>query len=82
LKLNRMERPASSRRELRVVAVVVPMILTLGFFLTLALTETLQWSIQLWRGSCMVAGITGPLLSFLRMPVGRTVERQRPSHAS
>jgi hypothetical protein len=66
--LLRVLRPASSRTELRVFAFVVPTVLYLCFFLTLALTDTIHWSIHLWLGSCVMAGITGLMLSFLLAP--------------
>ncbi len=66
--LLRVLRTTSSRAELRIFAFAVPMILYLLFFLTLQVTYTVAWSIHLWLGSCVMAGIAGLMLSFLTAP--------------
>ena len=66
--LLRVLRLRSSSLEFRVFAFVVPLTLYLFFFLTLALTHTISWSIHLWLGSCVMAGFVGLMLSFLLVP--------------
>lgn len=61
-------RPDSSRQALRIFAFTVPLVLYLCFFLTLALTYTIAWSLYLWLGSCLLAGVAGLMLSFLLVP--------------
>jgi hypothetical protein len=59
-------RPSTTRfNELRIFAFVVPMVLYLFYFLALGLTEGIVWSIHLWLGSCILAGVAGFLLSYL-----------------
>jgi hypothetical protein len=74
--LLRVLRPGSSRMELRVFAFAVPLVLYLSFFLTLALIGTISWSIHLWLGSCVMAGITGLMLSLLLAPPQGPVEEE------
>lgn len=66
--LLRVLRPLSSTTELRVFAFIVPVVLYLCFFLTLMLVSTINWSIHLWLGSCLMAGVVGLMLSFLLAP--------------
>ncbi len=66
--LLRVLRPTASRTELRVFAFAVPTVLYLCFFLTLALIATISWSVHLWLGSCVMAGVVGLMLSFLLVP--------------
>jgi hypothetical protein len=79
--LLRVLRPASSRTELRVFAFVVPIVLCLCFFLTLALSSTIAWSIHLWLGSCVMAGSTGLMLSFLLAPPQEPGEEEKRADA-
>ncbi len=60
--------PGTSRAALRMFAFVVPLVLYLCFFLTLALTSTIAWTMYLWLGSCVMAGVVGLMLSFLLVP--------------
>lgn len=66
--LLRVLRTTTSRTELRVFAFVVPMLLYLLFFLTIQIIYTIEWTIHLWLGSCVMAGIAGLMLSFLIAP--------------
>lgn len=66
--LLRVLHTTTSRTELRIFAFAVPMIFCLLFFLTLQVTATIAWSIHLWLGSCVMAGIAGLMLSFLIAP--------------
>jgi hypothetical protein len=61
---------------LRLFAFAVPTVLYLLYFLTLELTTGVNWSIHLWLGSTVVAGITGYLLTYLLVPPALPVEVQ------
>ncbi|HLZ80580.1 MAG TPA: hypothetical protein VKP04_03040 [Ktedonobacteraceae bacterium] len=52
----------------RLFAFIVPSMLYLLYFLTLMLTTGVVWTIHLWLGSTIVAGIAGWLLSYLLVP--------------
>ena len=39
-----------------------------SYFLDLMLTHGIIWSIHLWLGSCVMAGIVGLVLSYLLVP--------------
>ena len=54
--------------ELRLFAFTVPVVLYLLYFLCLEITMGISWSIHLWLGSTVVAGIIGVLLSILLVP--------------
>jgi hypothetical protein len=71
-------RPAASRPTAwRLFAFVVPATFYLGYFLALMLTEGLAWSIHLWTGSIVYAGIAGWLLSYLAVPPRSLAEGTR-----
>ena len=53
---------------LRIFAFAVPTILYLLYFLTLSLTTGVNWTIHLWLGSTVVAGVAGWFLSYLLVP--------------
>jgi len=59
-----VERPAS----VRLFAFAVPVTFYGCYMLTLQLTGGIGWSIDLWLGSIVVAGIVGVLLSYLVLP--------------
>jgi len=62
-------KPSSRRQnELRLFAFLVPVILFLLYFLDLMVTHGIVWSIHLWLGSCVMAGIVGLMLSYLLVP--------------
>jgi hypothetical protein len=52
----------------RLFAFGVPAVFYLVYFLTLVATTGIWWSIHLWLGSVVLAGITGWLLSYLAVP--------------
>lgn len=52
----------------RLFAFVVPAVLYLCYFVALMVTEGIRWSVHLWTGSIMLAGLTGWLLSYLVLP--------------
>lgn len=69
-------KPSAARpNELRLFAFAVPTILYLLYFLALTLTTGVNWTIHLWLGSTVVAGITGFLLSYLLVPPRLPAER-------
>src|SRR5258708_3111205 len=61
-------KPAATRpAALRLFAFLVPLVLSLCYFLTLMLTDTVtfNWSIHLWLGASVMAGIVSLVLSYL-----------------
>jgi hypothetical protein len=62
-------RPSVERpNALRLFAFTAPLVLYALYFLAIALTEGIAWTIELWAGSTVFAGITGLLLSYLLAP--------------
>jgi hypothetical protein len=59
-----VERPAA----LRLFAFAAPAIFYALYMLTLFLTQGIQWTVHLWAGAIVLAGVTGYLLSFLVAP--------------
>ena len=67
--LIRQLKPSSVRPDaLRLFAFIVPTFFYLLYFLTLIFTTGISWTIHLWLGSTVAAGIAGWLLSFLLVP--------------
>src|SRR5207248_10397623 len=60
----KIERPGS----IRLVSVAVPVIAYACYFLSLQLTSGIGWSIHLWLGTIVVAGLIGLLMSYLVVP--------------
>ena len=60
----RIERPGS----IRLFSVAVPVIAYACYFLSLQLTTGIGWSIHLWLGTIVVAGLIGLLMSYLVVP--------------
>jgi hypothetical protein len=68
-------KPSSVRQyELRLFAFLVPTILYLCYFIDLMLTTGIVWSIHLWLGSCILAGVVGLVLSYLLVPPQGPIE--------
>jgi hypothetical protein len=62
-------RPAAARPAAwRLFTFAVPAALYLCYFLALGLTEGIAWSVHLWAGSIVLAGIAGWLLGYLLVP--------------
>jgi hypothetical protein len=58
--------PSLQRPEmLRLFAFAVPLVFYLLYFATLGLLQGITWSIHLWLGSCVLAGVVGLLLSYV-----------------
>jgi hypothetical protein len=64
----RASRLRSSQLGFRLFAFGVPVVFYLVYFLALVATTGIWWSIHLWLGSVVVAGITGWLLSYVAVP--------------
>ncbi|HEY7123220.1 MAG TPA: hypothetical protein VH540_04670 [Ktedonobacterales bacterium] len=67
--------PTTDRAGLRAFAFAVPAILYLAVFLTAMLTGPVYWSIHLWLGSVVMAGVVGLSLSYLLVPPQEPVEQ-------
>ncbi|MDQ4149995.1 MAG: hypothetical protein M3164_08425 [Actinomycetota bacterium] len=57
--------PGSDARSLRVFAFAVPSVYYLLYFLALLITTGVWWSVHLWMGSVILAGIVAWLLAYL-----------------
>lgn len=67
--LRSLLRPAAGRPlAWRLFAFAVPTVFYLCYFLTLMLSEGLAWSVHVWTGAVVLAGIAGWLLSHLLLP--------------
>jgi len=60
----KIEQPGS----IRLVSVAVPVIAYACYFLSLQLTTGIGWSIHLWLGTIVVAGLIGLTMSYLVVP--------------
>ncbi len=56
-------------REFRAFAFAVPAAFFVLYFFTLALQSGIWWSVHLWAGSIVMAGMAGLLLSFVAVPM-------------
>ncbi len=54
--------------EVRLFSFFIPCTFFLLYFMTIALTGDIWWSIHVWTGSIMMSGLTGLLLSYLVLP--------------
>jgi hypothetical protein len=62
-------RPAASRpAALRGFAFLAPVLLYASYYAQLALAPGIRWSIHMWSGSIVLAGVVGLLLSYLVVP--------------
>ena len=62
-------RPSIARQgALRLFAFAVPVLLHMVYFLTLMRIGGIWWSVPVWSGSIVLAGIAGWLLSYLMAP--------------
>ena len=60
---------------LRIFAFAVPTVFYLLYFATLEIRDGITWSIHLWLGSIVMAGIVGLLLSYVMVPPQRSIEK-------
>lgn len=56
-------------REFRAFAFAVPAVFFNLYFVTLALQDGIWWTVHVWAGSIVMAGIAGLLLSFVAVPM-------------
>ncbi|HUG37367.1 MAG TPA: hypothetical protein VML54_10480, partial [Candidatus Limnocylindrales bacterium] len=73
--LVRWLRADTSVSRLRALAILVPAVYYTCFFAGVALTKGLWWSVHLWTGSIVVAGLTGWLTSYLVAPPDSPAQR-------
>jgi hypothetical protein len=67
--LIRWLKPSRERSgALRLFAFTVPVLYYVFYFAALMLTQGIDWSIHLWTGSIVLAGVVGLLLSYLIIP--------------
>jgi hypothetical protein len=67
--LIRWLKPSMERSgALRLSAFIVPVLYYVFYFAVLMLTQGIGWSIHLWTGSIVLAGVVGLLLSYLIIP--------------
>src|SRR6266478_4189720 len=64
----RLHPSAAAPSAWRLFAFALPATFYLCYFLALMLTEGIAWSVHLWVGSIVLAGIAGWLLSYLLLP--------------
>lgn len=55
---------AEHEQRVRVFSFVVPAILFICYFITIAMITGIWWSVHLWTGSIVMAGLAGLLLSY------------------
>jgi hypothetical protein len=56
------------RNKFRAFSFVVPIVFFSGYFLTLQQALGIWWTVHLWTGSIVLAGLTGLLVSYLVLP--------------
>jgi hypothetical protein len=66
--LHQLKPSAARVGALRLFAGGVPLIWYSVYFLALHLTEGIWWSVHLWAGAIVLAGLVGWLLSYLVVP--------------
>jgi hypothetical protein len=64
----RLKPSATRTGALRLFAFVVPVVLYGLYFATLALTSRIWWSVHMWTGTVVLAGVVSLLLSYLVAP--------------
>ncbi len=63
------------RNQVRAFGFIVPAAFFAAYFLTLSFTIGIWWSIHLWTGSIVMAGLAGLLTTFLVLPLKEGDER-------
>ena len=71
----RLHPSAAAPSAWRLFAFALPATFYLCYFLALMLTEGIAWSVHLWVGSIVLAGIAGWLLSYLLLPPRSSEDR-------
>jgi hypothetical protein len=73
-------RPSVARSgAFRAFAFAVPAIDYTLYFAVIMVTQGLDWSVHVWTGSIVLAGVVGLLLSYLLIPPGRNIPPSVPS---
>ena len=72
----RLHPSAATPSVWRLFAFALPATFYLCYFLALMLTEGIAWSVHLWVGSIVLAGIAGWLLSYLLLPPRSSEDRR------
>ena len=72
----RLHPSAAAPSAWRLFAFALPATFYLCYFLALMLTEGIAWSVHLWVGSIVLAGIAGWLLSYLLLPPRSSEDRR------
>lgn len=72
----RLRPTATTPTAWRLFAFALPATFYLCYFLALMLTEGIAWSVHLWVGSIVLAGIAGWLLSYLLLPPRSSEDRR------
>ena len=62
----------------RLFAFAVPAINYAFYFVVLMVTQGIDWSVHLWTGSILLAGVVGLLLSYLLIPPAPCIPRSVP----
>jgi hypothetical protein len=76
--LNRAIKPVAERKSaLRLFAFAVPVVINGMYFLGLAVIKGVSWSIHLWAGSIVMAGIIGLMLSYVLVPPQQPIEEKK-----
>ena len=76
--LVRWLRPGSERvGALRLVAFAAPALAVAGYFAVAAVLHGIWWSVHLWTGAIVLAGIAGLLVSFAALPPAAGDEERR-----
>ncbi len=69
--------PSETRRfEFYLFAALVPVVLYSLYYLTLQISGGIAWTIHLWLGSILLAGIVGLFVSFLLVSPLRTAAEE------
>ncbi len=68
LMLRRLRPSAARPHAFRLFAFAVPVVFYALYFATLALTSGVWWTVHLWAGSVVMAGVVGWLLSYAFVP--------------
>lgn len=70
--LYRLARPSLDRvGSFRIFAALVPLVMFSLYYVTIWLTDTIEWTVHVWAGSVVLAGAAGLLLSYLAVPSAR-----------
>jgi hypothetical protein len=69
---------AEDKAALRLFAFAVPVVSNSMYFLGLFAIKGIAWSVHLWVGSIVMAGVVGLLLSYVLVPPQEPTEQNLP----